>query len=233
MTGRTAWIAPVRMLLLGIASATALLAQLDAREIIRRAVAADGRNWKLARNYTFSERVDLRRLDAEGHVDSEELKTYVVQPLEGSSYRLLTARDDRPLPASEEQQEQEKLARNIVERQNETEAQRIDRVAMYERPEWQRDVWRELPEAFDFRLSKDEVLSGQKLFVIHAAAGISAPVAHGQDISPSPGQTLDRPGRLSTGESEGGSDACHHGRTVPDPRGQRLACGAGADPGER
>jgi hypothetical protein len=168
MTGRTVWNAPVRTLLLGIASTTALLAQLDAREIILRAVAADSRNWKLARNYTVLERVDLRRLNAEGHVDSEELKTYIVRPLQGSSYRLLTARDDRPLPASEEQQEQEKLARNIVERQNETEAQRIDRVATYERPEWQRDTWRELPEAFDFRLSKDEVLGGQRVFVIEA-----------------------------------------------------------------
>jgi hypothetical protein len=158
----------VRMLLLGVASATTLLAQLDAREIILRAVAADSRNWKVARNYSFSERVDLRRLDAQGHVDSEELKTYIVRPLEGSSYRLLAARDDRPLPAIEEKQEQEKLAKNILERQSETEAQRIDRVANYERPEWQRDAWRELPEAFDFRLCKDEVLDGQKLFVIEA-----------------------------------------------------------------
>lgn len=158
----------MRMLLLGIASATTLLAQLDAREIIRRAVAADSRNWKVARNYAFSERVDLRRLDAQGHVDFEELKTYVVRPLEGSSYRLLAARDDRPLPASEQKQEQEKLARNIVERQSETEAQRIERVATYERPEWQRDAWRELPEAFDFRLDKDEVLDGQRLFVVEA-----------------------------------------------------------------
>ena len=68
--------------------------------VIRRAVAADSRNWKVARNYSFSERVDLRRLDAQGHVDSEELKTYIVRPLEGSSYRLLAARDDKMLYAS-------------------------------------------------------------------------------------------------------------------------------------
>jgi len=158
----------MRMLLLGIASATTLLAQLDAREVIRRAVAADGRNWKVARNYAFSERVAVRRLDAHGHVDFEELKTYVVRPLEGSSYRLLAARDDRPLEPNEEKQEQEKLARNIVERRSETEAQRSERVAAYERPEWQRDAWRELPEAFDFRFCKEEVLAGQSVFVIDA-----------------------------------------------------------------
>ena len=225
----------MRMLLLGIASATALLAQLDAREIIRRAVAADARNWKVARNYAFLERVALRRLDAQGHVDFEELKTYIVRPLEGSSYRLLAARDDRPLPAIEEKQEQEKLARSIVERQSETEAQRTERVATYERPEWQRDAWRELPRAFDFQLDKDEVLAGQRLFVIEATPrqGYQPLSRTARIFSHLRGQTLDRPGGLSTGESRGQGDRCHHGGTVPDPCGQRLACGVGANPRER
>ena len=43
-------------LLLGLASTAALLGEVDAREIIRRAVAADERNWKVARNYGFLER---------------------------------------------------------------------------------------------------------------------------------------------------------------------------------
>ena len=54
----------IRALLLGLASATALLAEVDAREIIRRVVETDERNWKVARNYGFSERVDARRLDS-------------------------------------------------------------------------------------------------------------------------------------------------------------------------
>lgn len=40
-----------RALLLILASATALNGQVDAREIIRRAVSAEARNWKVARNY--------------------------------------------------------------------------------------------------------------------------------------------------------------------------------------
>jgi hypothetical protein len=43
----------LRTLLLGLAFTTALSGQVDAREIIRRAVAADELNWKAARNYTF------------------------------------------------------------------------------------------------------------------------------------------------------------------------------------
>ena len=41
------------LLLLGRPGRAALLAEVDAREIIRRAVAADERNWKVARNYGF------------------------------------------------------------------------------------------------------------------------------------------------------------------------------------
>ncbi len=44
-----------RALVLILASTTALLGQPDVRQIIRSAVAADARNWKIARNYNFSE----------------------------------------------------------------------------------------------------------------------------------------------------------------------------------
>ena len=36
------------------------------------------------------------------------------------------------------------------------------------RPEWQREAWLELPEAFDFRLAGEEVLDGNGLYVIEA-----------------------------------------------------------------
>jgi hypothetical protein len=44
----------MRALLLGLASATALLGQVDARQMIRRVVAADESNWRVARNYRNS-----------------------------------------------------------------------------------------------------------------------------------------------------------------------------------
>jgi hypothetical protein len=158
-----------RALLLILASATALLGQADAREVIRRAVAADECNWKEARNYTFSERVNLRHLDSQGRVKSEEVRIHDVMLLEGSPYRRLVARDDRPLPPNEEKKEQEKLARSMAERRGEPAAQRAQRLAEYDRrPDWQREAWRELPEAFDFRLAAEEVWDGHSLYVIEA-----------------------------------------------------------------
>lgn len=159
----------MRTLLLIMVPATALLAQTDAREIIRRAVAADERNWKLARNYTFSERADLRYLDAQGLVKLREISLHDVTMLEGSPYERLVARDDHPLSPAEERKEQQKLAKNTAERRTETAAKRAQRLAEYiERPEWQREAWRELPEAFDFRLATEEVWNGHNLYVIDA-----------------------------------------------------------------
>ncbi len=57
-----------------------------------------------------------------------------------------------------------------AERREETAVQRAQRLAEYDRrPEWQREAWRELPEAFDFRLAAQEVWDGHSLYVIEAA----------------------------------------------------------------
>jgi hypothetical protein len=158
-----------RALLLILASATALPGQTDAREIIRRAAAADESNWKVARNYTFSEREKLRYLDSQGRVKSQEISIDEVMLLDGSPYRRLMARDDLPLPPAEEKKEQEKLTRSLAERRSQTAAQRAQRLSEYVlRPEWQREAWRELPNAFDFRLAGEEARDGHTLYVIEA-----------------------------------------------------------------
>jgi hypothetical protein len=159
----------LRMLLLGLASAAALLGQVDAREIIRQAVAADELNWRTARDYTFLQRVESRHLDAQGRVKLSEVQTYDVTLQDGTPYRQLVQKDDRPLPPAEEKKEQERLAKSIAERRQQTEAERAKRLSAYEmRPDWQREAWRELPDAFDFRLVETETLDGRGVFIIEA-----------------------------------------------------------------
>src|SRR5712691_4886436 len=105
----------LRALLLALAWATVLPGEVDPREVIRRTVAADDRNWKVARNYTSLEREELRRLDSQGRMKSKEVSTYNVTLVEGSPYRRLVERDDRPLRPGEEKKEQEKLVKSIAE----------------------------------------------------------------------------------------------------------------------
>jgi hypothetical protein len=159
----------LRALLLSVASTAALFGQVDAREIIRKAGAAEELNWKMARNYSFLQRVEVRHLDAQGGVKSTEVQTYDVTLQGGTPYRQLVQRDDRPLPPNEEKQEQESFVNSLAGRRKETEAERAKRLSAYEkRPEWQREAWHELPEAFEFRLVGEESLDGHRSFIIEA-----------------------------------------------------------------
>ena len=159
----------LRVLLMGLAFTSSLIGQVEAREIIRKAVAADERNWQIARNYAFLERVELRRLDSQGRVKLSEVQTYDVTLQAGTPYRQLVQRDDRPLIATEEKKERESLAKSIAERRQETTAERARRLFAYEsRPDWQREAWNELPDAFEFRLFGDGMLDGRSVFIIEA-----------------------------------------------------------------
>lgn len=158
------------VLLAVLASATALSGQDDARDVIRRAVEADERNWQAARHYTFSERVESRYLDSQGRLKSQDVKGHDVLLLDGSPYRRLVSRDDRPLPPADERKEQEKFDRSVAARLRETAAQRARRMTEYiQRPEWEREAWHELPAAFDFRWGAEEVLDGRRVYVIEAS----------------------------------------------------------------
>jgi hypothetical protein len=76
----------MEMLLVMVAASAALFAQssgpekpqnhanfLDARQIVRQSLAATGRSWQARDHYTYTERVEDRRLDALGQVKSENI----------------------------------------------------------------------------------------------------------------------------------------------------------------
>ena len=97
----------------------------------RHAVAADELNWRIARNYTFLQRVELRRLDAQGRVKLSEVRTYDVTLQQGTPYRQLVQRDEHPLPATEEKKEQERLAKSIADRRQEAAPERTRCLSAY------------------------------------------------------------------------------------------------------
>ncbi len=154
----------LRPLILVVPLAAAFAADPDPADIVRRSIAAENEN-----NYTFLQRTEDRDLDAKGEVRSRKSKTHDVTMLEGSSYRRLIERDDRPLSPEEEKLEQEKLRKSIEDRRHETEAQRAKRLADYDkRPGRNRGMLNEIPEAFDFRLRGEELIEGRAVYVIDA-----------------------------------------------------------------
>jgi hypothetical protein len=147
----------------------AILGAQDPREIVRRSVEIDRQNLEIARNYTYLERREDRELDGSGKVKNTEVQTSDVTLLEGSSYRRLVARNDRPLSSREQQREEDKLRKSIEERRAETAEQRARRIADWERRrQRQRDPLKELPDAFDFRLAGEEALASGEVYVIDA-----------------------------------------------------------------
>jgi hypothetical protein len=100
---------------------------------------------------------------------SSEVKTYDITLQDGTPYSQLVQRDDRPLAATEERREQESFDKSIAERRQETTAERARRLSAYEgHPDWQREAWHELPDAFNFRLAGEGFWDGHSIFVIEA-----------------------------------------------------------------
>ena len=136
---------------------------------MRRSVDRDRHNNEASRNYTFLERAEQRELDASGKVKRVESTTMDVTLQEGSPYFRLVARNDKPLSPKEEKQEEEKLQKSIEQRRKETPEQHQRRLADFERKQdKQREPFREIPNAFDFRLVREESLNGGEAWVIDA-----------------------------------------------------------------
>jgi hypothetical protein len=141
----------------------------EAREIVRRAVEVDSRNQEIARNYTFLERQETRQLDSADGVKQRDVRTWDITMLEGSHYRRLISRNDRPLSPAEEKKEQEKLQQSIEGRRKETPEERERRLADWRRRQAkQHEPLREMLDAFDFHLAGEETLNGGPAWVIDA-----------------------------------------------------------------
>jgi hypothetical protein len=141
----------------------------DPQEIVRRAIEADSANQQTALAYTFLQRQEERQFDGDGKEKQREVRTWDVTLLEGSGYRRLVARDDKPLPPEEQQKEEEKLRQSVEDRRKETAEQREHRLA-----EWRRRQDRfhgplkELPNAFNLRLAGQQSVNGTPAWMIDA-----------------------------------------------------------------
>jgi hypothetical protein len=155
----------VRAILLA-AAATAAFAQ-DPVEIVRRSAELDAAYVKLMQQYTYLERQENRQLDASGKVKDRDSRTWDITRLEGSPYRRLISRDDKPLPAKEEAKEQERLRKSIEARRTETPEQRQARMADADRRSRKiHDPIREIPNAFNLKLLGEEYVNGGAAWVI-------------------------------------------------------------------
>ena len=141
----------------------------ELKAIVERAFEADVRNQEVARNYTYEERVEERKLDSNGNVKDIETKTYDVTFVYGDEHRRLVARDGKPLPANEAAKEQEKLDEAVGKRASESENEREKRLEKNrEEDEEIQRMRAEVTRAFDFSLEGEEERDGVACWRIRA-----------------------------------------------------------------
>jgi hypothetical protein len=141
----------------------------DAKEIVRRALELDQSAFRLARNYTFERRVDLKVLDKKGAVKKHEINTYDVTILYDQPYYRRIRKNDKPLTDQEESREKERLDKFVAERQNESAAEREKRLAKHEKArEEERAFVRDIVNAYDFRVVAEEPVDGYDAYVVNA-----------------------------------------------------------------
>lgn len=156
-------------MLLLIASAAAGLWAQDGREIVRKAIQSDGRNAEAQHNYTYLQREETRELDPADKTKRLTIRTVEIQMMEGSPYRRLVARDDRPISAEERKAEEEKLRFTLDQRRKESPEARQRRIAEWtRREEKRREPLREVPDAYNFKMAGEETVNGAACWVIEA-----------------------------------------------------------------
>jgi hypothetical protein len=147
-----------------LAAASSVLAE-DPREIVRRAVAQDRPYFDRARDYNYQRNIEVKQFDRQGKVTKTETETYDVGIYYGRPYERLIARDGRPLSAKEDAREQAKMDRELAKRKRRAEEeQKVDR----EERRAERQAFRDIPEAFDFKLLGEESRFARKMWVIEA-----------------------------------------------------------------
>jgi hypothetical protein len=141
----------------------------DLTKIVERTFEADVRNEELAKQYTYTERVEERKLNGKGEVKGVESKTFDVTYIYGEEYERLIRRDGKPLSAKEAAKEQQKLDKAVEKRANESDAEREKRLAKQKKENEEiRKMRAEIVKAFDFTLEGEEERDGIPCWRIRA-----------------------------------------------------------------
>jgi hypothetical protein len=142
---------------------------LDPKEIVRRSVETDHRNWERAPKYTCRQREVEKQLGKNGEVKSTEIRTYDVNFYYGHEYSRLVEKNDKPLTETEKKKEDEKLEKFLSKWRNQSDSDREKQAAKEKKQrEEGRAFLRDVVNAYDFTLVGEETINGSETWVIEA-----------------------------------------------------------------
>jgi hypothetical protein len=138
-------------------------------EIVARSVVANTADWNAQPQYSHRERDLKSKVDANGHAQLVQSKTYERFMLEGSPYSRLVEIDGHPVNAEQQQQEQIKLNAETARRRNESSGERQTRVAKYQAErEEEHLLMQQMVTAFTFSLAGEQRIEGVECYVLDA-----------------------------------------------------------------
>ena len=142
----------------------------DPRSLVVRAIAADDHSDRLARDYTYKVRDEIRELDADSHVKAVHSTVDEVLYIGGKQYFRPLEKDGKAIPLAEAKKEQAKLDRAAAEASRLTEAERNKRISDAERDRAKsRAQFKDIPDAYDFKLVGETVIDGRGAYEITAS----------------------------------------------------------------
>jgi hypothetical protein len=147
----------MRSVLLSLVCVSTVWGQLEPKEIVRKAIVNYGRDWREQRKWAWTE------TDTTASDETKEIEVGEVAPLYGTPYERLIRKNGHPLSAEEQRREDRKYQRARKERENESPAERAARIRKYDES---REFIADVPEAFNFKLIREETIDGRPAWVI-------------------------------------------------------------------
>ena len=149
------------LLLIGAATSALATAQGPA-ELAQKVAAAMETNSEKARAYAYRQHQITVRMDKNGKEIDRNSKTWDVIGLEGSRYRKLVERDDKPLPPREAEKQEQAMRAEAAKRRADRSAGRRLFSTSYSLS----IPYRTLSRVYDLTLSGEEEIGGRAVFVL-------------------------------------------------------------------
>jgi hypothetical protein len=136
----------------------------DPVDLIRESIKAEARNRIKAASYTHQEYLVRRHLDSKGKETERTSETWDVIALEGSTYRKLIRKNDKPLSEKEQKKEDERMQKEQERRKKETASERRRRLFDYNYS--YRIPYPKIPGIYDLKLLREDSIGGRAAYVI-------------------------------------------------------------------
>jgi hypothetical protein len=164
----------IRALLILFAASSSLFAQnkgsdkpqnqaivLDARQIVGQSLVAAELSWQARNAYIYMERDEDRRLDSAGQVQSQNVDVTKMTLVNGIRFEELMEHNGQ-LPSADDQKKRDV---DIEKLRHETTSEQAERVR---KDQENKSFLHVLLEAFDFRLTGEEIVDGRPAYVLEA-----------------------------------------------------------------